>query len=168
MQIFENKKKGHSRVIKLLGNVIYITTSGYKRRTQRFLGNLISTQKTSDENDNETKVTKFLDYVVSKRETDEYFRDNKGAKIYFDVNKQPELVINEGHTKYLVLSVGFDKDCNPLATIASEPENKCFRLPEQLSEWAMTVIGMAKLGQNLFPSEVVFSRIKGRYYVDIL
>ena len=101
-------------------------------------------------------------------ETDEYFRDNKGAKIYFDVNKQPELVINEGHTKYLVLSVGFDKDCNPLATIASEPENKCFRLPEQLSEWAMTVIGMAKLGQNLFPSEVVFSRIKGRYYVDIL
>ena len=101
-------------------------------------------------------------------ETDEYFRDNNGAKIYFDVNKQPELVINEGHTKYLVLSVGFDKDCNPLATIASEPENKCFRLPEQLSEWAMTVIGMAKLGQNLFPSEVVFSRIKGRYYVDIL
>ena len=101
-------------------------------------------------------------------ETDEYFRDNKGAKIYFDVNKQPELVINEGHTKYLVLSVGFDKDCNPLATIASEPENKCFRLPEQLSEWAMTVIGMANMGENLFPSEVVFSLINGRYYADIL
>lgn len=101
-------------------------------------------------------------------ETDEYFRDNKGAKIYFDVNKQPELVINEGHTKYLVLSVGFDKDGNPLATIASEPENKCFRLPEQLSEWAMTVIGMANMGENLFPSEVVFSLINGRYYADIL
>lgn len=101
-------------------------------------------------------------------ETDEYFRDNKGAKIYFDVNKQPELVIYEGHTKYLVLSVGFDKDGNPLATIASEPENKCFRLPEQLSEWAMTVIGMANMGENLFPSEVVFSLINGRYYADIL
>ena len=101
-------------------------------------------------------------------ETDEYFRDNKGAKIYFDVNKQPELVINEGHTKYLVLSVGFDKDGNPLATIASEPENKCFRLPEQLSEWAMTVIGMANMGENLFPSEVVFNLINGRYYADIL
>ena len=101
-------------------------------------------------------------------ETDEYFRDNKGAKIYFDFNKQPELVINEGHTKYLVLSVGFDKDGNPLATIASEPENKCFRLPEQLSEWAMTVIGMANMGENLFPSEVVFNLINGRYYADIL
>lgn len=101
-------------------------------------------------------------------ETDEYFRDNKGAQIYFDVNKQPELVINEGHTKYLVLSVGIDKDGNPLVTIASEPENKCFRLPEQLNEWAMTVIEMANIGQNFFPSEVVFSRINGRYYVDIL
>ena len=101
-------------------------------------------------------------------ETDEYFRNNRGAKIYFDVNKQPELRINEGHNKYLVLSVGFDKDSNPLATIASEPENQCFRLPEQLSEWAMTVIGMANMGENLFPSEVIFSKIKGRYYVDIL
>ena len=77
-------------------------------------------------------------------------------------------MINEGHNKYLVLSVGFDKDGNPLATIASEPENQCFRLPEQLSEWAMTVIGMANMGENLFPSEVIFSKIKGRYYVDIL
>ena len=101
-------------------------------------------------------------------ETDEYFRNNKGAKIYFDVNKQPKLLINEGYNKYLVLSVGFDKDGNPLATIASEPENLCFRLPEQLSEWAMTVIGMANMGENLFPSEVIFSRIKSRYYVDIL
>ena len=77
-------------------------------------------------------------------------------------------MINEGHTKYLVLSVGIDKDGNPLVTIASEPENKCFRLPEQLNEWAMTVIEMANIGQNFFPSEVVFSRINGRYYVDIL
>ena len=61
-----------------------------------------------------------------------------------------------------------DKDGNPLATIASEHENKCFRLPEQLSEWAMTVIGMANMGENLLPSEVVFSLINGRYYADIL
>lgn len=71
-------------------------------------------------------------------------------------------------SKYLVLSVEFDREGNSLATIASEPENKCFRLPEQLSEWAMTVIGMANMGENLFPSDVVFSRINDRYYVDIL
>lgn len=101
-------------------------------------------------------------------ETDEYFRNNKGAKVYFDGNKQPELMIEEGQNKYLVLSVGIDKGGSPLATIASEPENKCFKLPEQLSEWAMTVIGMANIGENLFPSEVVFSLINGRYYADIL
>lgn len=78
MQIFENKKKGHSRIIKLFGNVIFITTSGYKKRTQRFFGNFISTQKTSDKNDNETKITKILDYIVAKRETTENYR-----KTYF-------------------------------------------------------------------------------------
>lgn len=101
-------------------------------------------------------------------ETDEYFRNNRGAKVYFDVNKQPELKINEGHNKFFVLSVGNSQGGISLVTIKSEPENMCFRLPEQLSEWAITVIGMANMGENLFPSEVVFSKIKGKYYADIL
>ena len=101
-------------------------------------------------------------------ETDEYFRNNKGAKVYFDDNRQPELKIVEGHNKYYVLSVGNSNAGIPLVTIENKPENMCFRLPKQLSEWAMTVIGMANMGENLFPSEVVFSLINGRYYADIL
>lgn len=101
-------------------------------------------------------------------ETGEYFRNDKGAKIYFDINKQPDLPINDGNNKYLVLSVGIDTKGNPLVTIAGEPENRCFRLPVQLSEWAKTVIGMANMGENLFPSEVVFCRIKDRYFAYIL
>ena len=101
-------------------------------------------------------------------ETEEYFRNSRGAKVYFDDNRQPELKIVEGHNKYYVLSVGNSNTGIPLVTIANKPENMCFRLPEQLSEWAMTVIGMANMGENLFPSEVVFSLINGRYYADIL
>lgn len=101
-------------------------------------------------------------------ETEEYFRNSRGAKVFFDVNRQPELRIDEGHNKYFVLSVGNSKELIPLVTIAGEPENMCFRLPEQLSEWALTVIGMANMGEKLFPSEVVFSRINDRYYADIL
>ena len=91
MAIFENRKKGHSRIIKLFGNVIYITTSGYKRKTQRFFGNFISTQKTNDENDNQIKVTKILDYVISKRETTERYRKTYflGKLVSFvDLNKK--------------------------------------------------------------------------------
>ena len=101
-------------------------------------------------------------------ETEEYFRNSRGAKVYFDDNRQPELKIVEGHNKYYVLSVGNSTTGIPLVTIANKPENMCFRLPEQLSEWAMTVIGMANMGENLFPSEVVFSLINGKYYADIL
>lgn len=101
-------------------------------------------------------------------ETEEYFRNSREAKVFFDVNRQPKLRIDEGHNKYFVLSVGNSKELIPLVTITSEPENMCFRLPEQLSEWALTVIGMANMGVKLFPSEVVFSRINDRYYADIL
>lgn len=101
-------------------------------------------------------------------ETEEYFRNSRGAKVFFDVNRQPELKIDEGHNKYFVLSVGNSKELIPLVTIAGEPENMCFRLPEQLSEWAITAIGMVNMGEDLFPSEVVFSRINDRYYADIL
>lgn len=104
--------------------------------------------------------------VVPK--TEEYFRNSRGAKVYFDDNRQPELKIVEGHNKYYVLSVGNSNAGIPLVTIENKPENMCFRLPKQLSEWAMTVIGMANMGENLFPSEVVFSLINGRYYADIL
>lgn len=32
----------------------------------------------------------------------------------------------------------------------------------------LTVVGMANSGEKLFPEEVVFSLIDGRYYADIL
>lgn len=31
-----------------------------------------------------------------------------------------------------------------------------------------SVVGMAAIGMNLFPSKVTFSNIGGKYYVDIL
>ena len=101
-------------------------------------------------------------------ETKEYFRNNNGAKVYFDIHKQPKLPINVGENKYFVLSVGFDKNYNPLVTVADKPENQCFRLPEQLKEWAMFAVGLAKMGENIFPSDVVFSKIRGHYYADVL
>ena len=43
-----------------------------------------------------------------------------------------------------------------------------YRLPEDYGEWAMNVVGMANMGEKLFPCKVVFSLIDGRYLVDIL
>lgn len=101
-------------------------------------------------------------------ETDDYFRNNRGAKVYFDIKKQPILKLNEGQNRFYVLSVGNSKDGCPLATIADEPENICYRLPYQLGEWAMTVAGVAMMGENFFPSEVIFTKINDNYYADIL
>lgn len=99
---------------------------------------------------------------------EEYFLNRRGAKVYFDIAKQPILQIAEGSQTEMVLSVGMDKSGSPLITISNDGNPICYRLPEELSDWAYTAIGMANMGENLFPSQVVFTKEKNRYIADIL
>ena len=64
--------------------------------------------------------------------------------------------------------LGVDQKFTPTVTILKDGESECFRLPNELSEWACNVVGMIAMGMNLFPTKVTFSNINGRYYVDIL
>ncbi len=98
----------------------------------------------------------------------EYFYNQRGAKVYKNIDLQPLLPLHEGQNKYIVLSVGFEKSGIPLITISENDKPSCFRLPGEYYEWALTVVGMANSGEKLFPVEVVFSLVGGRYYVDIL
>ena len=61
-----------------------------------------------------------------------------------------------------------DKSGIPLITISNDGNPICYRLPEKLSDWAYTAIRMTDMGENLFPSQVVFTKEKKRYFADIL
>ena len=98
----------------------------------------------------------------------EFFLNQRGAKVFFDIEKQPTLLINEGSYTVMVLSVGMSNMALPLVTILKDREPVCYRLPQELNEWAYTVIEMANIGENLFPAQVIFSNINGKYYADIL
>ena len=101
------------------------------------------------------------------RSSKEYLLNRQGAKVYFDVTKQPLLEVK----KQIVcdtLAVGFNHEMIPLITIAEKGKAMCYRLPNELSEWAITVVGFANKGENLFPSKVVFTRTKDRLYANIL
>ena len=98
----------------------------------------------------------------------EYFFNQRGAKVFFDIQKQPILRILDGSYKYNVLSVGFSKEGIPLATIVEHEQVYCYRLPDDLSEWTMTAVGYANMGMNLFPAEVIFTKRNGKFYADIL
>ena len=104
---------------------------------------------------------------AAKIKTD-YFLNQRGAKVYFDTQKQPMLSIPNGSSMYKVLSVGTDKNMLPLITVEENGISMCYRLPMQLSEWAFTMVAIANLGQNLFPTKVVFSKKEDKYYVDII
>lgn len=98
----------------------------------------------------------------------DYFYNQRGAKVYKDINKQPMLLLHNGQNEFYVLSVGFSQNGTPLVTILENEKPICYRLPNEYSDWTMTVVGAANMGERLFPSKVLFSLIGGRYLVDIL
>lgn len=100
----------------------------------------------------------------------DYFLNQRGAKIYFDIARQPMLEFKNGQRICDVLAVGLSKEMVPTITVtegADEPI-KCYRIPTELSEWAMTLVGFADRGENLFPSKVVFTKTADGCYADIL
>lgn len=88
--------------------------------------------------------------------------------VYKDISNQPMLPLYSRKNEFYVLSVGFSQNGTPLVTISENDKPICYRLPEDYGEWAMNVVGMANMGERLFPCKVVFSLIDGRYLVDIL
>ena len=98
----------------------------------------------------------------------DFFINKRGAKVFFDIEKQPIFPINEGSQTAMVLSVGISNMALPLITVLKDEKPVCYKLPQELSDWAYTVIGIANMGENLFPAQVTFSKINGRYYADIL
>lgn len=109
-----------------------------------------------------------LPIVSVAKDDKDYFYNQRGAKVYKDINKQPILPLHSGQNEFYVLSVGFSQNRIPLVTILETEKPMCYRLPNEYSDWTMTVVGAANMGERLFPSKVLFSLIGGRYLVDIL
>lgn len=99
---------------------------------------------------------------------EESYLNQKGGKVYFDSRKQPALPLHEGSQTFVVLSVGVDQNLTPTATILKDGEPVCFRLPEELSEWACGLVGMAFEGIKIFPRKVAFNKLNGQYVAEIL
>ena len=109
-----------------------------------------------------------IDPIDVNPKESEYYYNQRGAKCFFDYNKQEELKISSTGNRYLVLSVGFfgnmEKAC---VTIDDKGKPVCYLLPDGLKEWAITCVAMANRGVNLFPSKVLFNKINNKYYADV-
>ncbi len=102
------------------------------------------------------------------RTSNEFFLNQRGARVYFNTNKQPLLEITNGKHVYEVLSVGFSKEMVPLITVAGTNEAMCYRLPIELLEWATTLVGLANMGIRKLPAKVVFTKTNDGYDAEIL
>lgn len=99
---------------------------------------------------------------------EDFFFNQRGAKVYYDISKQPALKLIDGKKKCNVLSVGISNEGVPMITVQEEKGVYCYRLPREMVNWAIDLVAMANTGTNLFPAEVMFIRLNGRLYADIL
>jgi hypothetical protein len=97
-----------------------------------------------------------------------YFYNQKQAKIFFDISKQPVLKITNRNQIFDVLSVGISKEIIPLITILEGNTPLCFRLPLELLDWVTDCVNYANSGENLFPTKVMFNKKDDRYFANIL
>jgi len=103
-------------------------------------------------------------------EEDGVYYNKQGAKCYVDYKRYKMLPIEANkRKKFSVLSVGMlGKMEKPCVTILENDVPICYLLPDELTEWAIMVITIADMGQNLFPSFVEFGIIDKRFYAEIL
>lgn len=100
--------------------------------------------------------------------TDDFFYNQRGAKCFFDIRRQPIIEVNEAKVCFEILSVGFSGKEIPLVTALVDATPICFRLPHELLEWATSCVGFANSGVNLFPAEVIFWRDCTGYHAHVL
>lgn len=100
---------------------------------------------------------------------DDYFVNQRGAKEYLTKEKRKSFVLQEGEIKKIyVLSAGiFHQTNTPTITILENGKPQAYDLPQELYEWALTLVGFANMGEKLLPAFVTFINMNGKYYADI-
>ncbi len=91
-----------------------------------------------------------LPFELMVDDSKEYYYNQRGAKVYKNIEKQSILPLYEGLNKYYVLSVEFRQNGTPLVTISENDKAICYRLPNEYSSWAMDVVAMANIGGSIF------------------
>lgn len=96
------------------------------------------------------------------------FINRWGAKVYADATKQPGLIIENGKRECVVFNAGFDRRGIPTITIKEDGKYRCYRIPEQLGEWAMNLVAFKNMGQEVLPARVRFTKQGSKWNADII
>lgn len=102
---------------------------------------------------------------------DKYVTNAKGAKIYEDISKHDKLDLSDGDTfSLVVLSLGSSLYKGEvtfyLTTQRDDGKLQVYVLPNQYGDWANSALELSKT-VNLFPAQVEFSLLNGKFGADI-
>lgn len=84
------------------------------------------------------------------------------------ISEAREMSLPEGEKTVNVLSVGYDGLGAPLILVDEGRKATCYRLPNDLCEWAHVLADIAGSDLNVLPSPVLFTTRRGKHYAVIL
>ena len=113
-------------------------------------------------------MSHYLQIEPMSLDNDGVFFNKQGAKVNIEIERQSMLSITDKGNVYHVLSVGITGEFVPTVTILEGDKPQCYRIPEDYCDWATTVVGLADMGEKIFPTDVRFINKDSHYYVDIL
>ena len=96
------------------------------------------------------------------------FINRWGAKVYSDATNQPGLIIEGGSRECFVVNAGFDRRGIPTVTIREDGDYRCYRIPGELSEWAINLVAFKNMGQEVLPAKVRFTKRGSKWNADII
>ncbi|CUQ07483.1 Uncharacterised protein [Anaerostipes hadrus] len=118
---------------------------------------------------------RLINYYESRHTNDDlchhnvdYIINSRGAKVYYDINKQPFFQLNKPVQIFKVLSVGVINAEICLITISENGNAACYRLPGNLNNWVYSIMNMQKYGINILPANIKFYKEHNKYYVEII
>ena len=71
--------------------------------------------------------------------SERFFYNQRGAKIFYNINEQPMLSIH-GSATFDVLSVGLNLNMTPMVTVLENNNPVCYRLSLDLKVWAESIV----------------------------
>jgi hypothetical protein len=81
---------------------------------------------------------------------EDFFYNQRGAKCYFDIRRQPMIAVSDTKVCFEILSAGFSREKIPLVTALVDTTPIYFRLPHEFLNGLQVVSGSQIAGLTYF------------------
>lgn len=117
-------------------------------------------------NEKNSQDALIITVTKEKKISRDFYVTKQGAKIYYDISRQPLLPITEERKTFHVISLGRHSTGATTCTVLENGAQVCYRMPEELNEWVVNTIWDMVCHDKDRSGNYVFYKENGEYHVE--